>query len=491
MAKSTGTKTNAFGVPQKIDLRKIIGYGVERIRAIRESDTSTSAKTLNEKRLGEKIKRDLLKEDGRSKDTSKITLHTLNGYLTKVRKAFTGCGYKHHTYEIKMNKLAAQHGAYKDRIEAILKVSLDATGDAINDLVIDIEKEQRLCTKQADKNKLATIITKLKKIEYVPVFISSLALTQLERGERAEKVALVLKAKKANQIKLNAPKVRALMIKLLRSDKSADLALGISLATGRRAIETIIQGVFKKTGEFEFEFSGQAKDRTSGKCYKIPSLVSADMILEALARLRATTKVRVLVGAMEESEKTNDFYTPNETFNNRSRLYTNHATKVLGESLGDIGRDWTFKDSRAIYARIQYDLYKSECIEKGLKLMEEGDYFTNTLGHSDETAKENYKVFYTTGKIERVKHEDVEKVVGSELDKAAVRLKKLDKMTRLVEIKDDLKLAGKIEKLIQALSDNDPTVTINNAYLRTHVKGKNTILALLYSKLVEANLTSI
>lgn len=480
--------TNAYGVTTKIDLRKIIDDGVKRIHEIRGMDTAQSGKTQEEKRLAARVKRLLMNEDGRKK-APKLTIHTLNAYLTKVRKAFTATGYKHHQFESKLNALIKKHRAHEDFLKTLFDLSIPKVSASIREYILVLLANRQKLARQTDKDKLDTFIEQLKRLPVVPVFITDLQLNDLERAERVEKVTKVLKEKKSDQIKLDVEKVHSLITSLFRSTRPADLALGISIATGRRAIETIIQGVFEPINEFEMKFSGQAKDRTKVKSYTIPTLVSTCLINDALIRLRDSQKVKDLNQAMTDAETTNDFYTPNETFNNQSRMFTLNATERL-QTLGNKATGWTFKDSRAIYARLSYDLYKSECIANKKKVMDEGDFFSVHLGHSDELAKENYKVFYSVGTIVRVSENDLKTHDEDENARALKRIERLIKFASSNDIKES-RLTDKVMKLVDALKENDSTIVINNAYLRKHVKGKTDILGRLMVKLTAANLTTI
>lgn len=74
---------------------------------------------------------------------------------------------------------------------------------------------------------------------------------------------------------------------LLRRQEWYHLALGVTIATGRRITEVLKTGVFSPKTAYTLWFKGQLKTKASDlEAYEIPTLVPADLVLAAIARLR-------------------------------------------------------------------------------------------------------------------------------------------------------------------------------------------------------------
>jgi hypothetical protein len=149
------------------------------------------------------------------------------------------------------------------------------------------------------------------------------------------------------------------------------------MATGRRAVEVLKQGRFKKVGEFELEFSGQAKERMGvdySSSYRIYTLLSADMVLDAIKRLRE------LPAVIDLQDKNNT------EVNRRTAKTLNTLTKRI---FGDESR--VFKDSRAIWARVVFEAHFKH--DKRWRKVNEEVFWREMLGHEDMDTQESYKQF--------------------------------------------------------------------------------------------------
>ncbi|MGL5833219.1 MAG: protelomerase family protein [Waterburya sp.] len=78
-------------------------------------------------------------------------------------------------------------------------------------------------------------------------------------------------------------------IKLLKSYQWSEIAAGLAVVTGRRCAEVIQTAIFENKTPYSVMFTGSLKRRNEPvKCvFEIPTLCEADLILDAIARLRA------------------------------------------------------------------------------------------------------------------------------------------------------------------------------------------------------------
>lgn len=85
----------------------------------------------------------------------------------------------------------------------------------------------------------------------------------------------------------NPDAVVRLSEKLLRSEEWYNLALGVTINTGRRITEVLKTGIFSPKTDYTIWFKGQLKTKKHAlQVYEIPTLVPADLVLAAIARLR-------------------------------------------------------------------------------------------------------------------------------------------------------------------------------------------------------------
>ncbi|WP_235861193.1 protelomerase family protein, partial [Photobacterium phosphoreum] len=137
------------------------------------------------------------------------------------------------------------------------------------------------------------------------------------------------------------------------------LATGIALATGRRAIEVLIQGEFEQIGKYSISFSGQAKERTGidhTNKFEIYSLIDADKVISAIEVLRNYPNIKAMIKELNDGRH----YQFNELVHNRTATHLNNFMREMmsGANIDTgIGRNWVFKDTRAIYAAICFKLF--------------------------------------------------------------------------------------------------------------------------------------
>jgi len=82
---------------------------------------------------------------------------------------------------------------------------------------------------------------------------------------------------------------------LLRSQRWEDIAVGLAVTTGRRLTEILKTAVFHPLSRYTVQFEGQLKQKAELLApYEIPTLVEADLAIEAAGRLRTLLPCRDL-----------------------------------------------------------------------------------------------------------------------------------------------------------------------------------------------------
>lgn len=138
--------------------------------------------------------------------------------------------------------------------------------------------------------------------------------------------------------------------------------LGLCAVTGRRTVEIACTARFEKVGSNEVRFYGQAKtrDRNDVGPYVIPTLVSADRVLECLATIRADKP---------------DLVENPEIFHSRCAKELHVKARAFSECF-NVGQAKP-KDLRPTYAEIAWLLFDERRTGKPL-------YFSRILGHGSK-----------------------------------------------------------------------------------------------------------
>ena len=456
---------------EKVNLSEIISVTVEKFVEIMNEDIKQNRKTQKEKRLAEGCKKALLEGDKRSNPTP-VTLFTANKYLSKIRSAISDLGYKHHALAKVVKKLSKQYPEHKtmlDKLETLpLREAADLKKTTI-DKLFELRKNENDAT---NKKLISDQYNELSAIKLAPAFMSYLAFNNDDKREIKDQKDKTIKEKKTHKIVINMSKVTNLIADLLSTSvsdpkRAEKLALGVALATGRRQIEVCVQGNFNKAEEYKIKFSGIAKSRGSDREVVIPSLAPVDAVLEALEYVRNSELMEKIKGSMTEQS----IYSANEMFNNKNRGLTIQASKIFNDAFG-VKPDssvWTFKDSRAIYAKTAYEMYKKDSESKNEKTRIDEDIFlTEKLGHNDKDAKDSYKAF-------EIIPDDITKADPSKLVERTPeqRLDGLKELLNNSAIQQN-RLEKNLERVIEFV-EKTPEQQITKIWLRKEVKGGKTI----------------
>lgn len=362
---------------RKVDLEEVIEHLIKDVKAIdADAGLSRGDKTKRLARLADRVKNGLY-EDRRRKEEDKLAPASYRRYLTTIRNAITAQNWRHHSIEETIARLSRRHPRWAEQLQGLLEH--DSVKDmrfAHRDLLAEIRRA---------RDDDAYEVVRAMKLDHE--IMRHLTLPAATKAELAADHVERLEVQATNSIEVNFHWLMTTINELLssqqlRSDGSVSpyyshLTLGLALATGRREIEVLKLGRFKKAGEFELEFSGQAKKREGvdySESYRIYTLVAADLVLEAFAALRALPEVEELQ------------HLDNIAVNNRVHSNLNQLAK---RTLGDPAR--VFKDSRKIWARAVFELHFNR--DERWKKVNETVFWREMLGHDDMDTQESYKAF--------------------------------------------------------------------------------------------------
>ena len=342
-----------------------------------------SVKEKQYKRAATHVCNQLYNSKSKSKD-SKFALTTYHRYLTRIKNNIRKNIARHNPElpEI-MAELMARYPQYSD----LLSLMVGDKDKYVNKVKAHILSKLSQVDK-VDADELHAEISDLSKngkIEH-PV-IKYLALTEAQQQRRKNDIAARLKERKSNKQSYNLGFISRVTDECLDSDNFNELAIGIALATGRRAIEVIYRGNFAVEGSHKIKFSGQAKKGKGVKAeaYTIPTLKSAEKIVEAVEKLRATDKYKELesiISSLPDEER-------NTQVNTRCARMLNYTVKnLLSPSTKHDDSPVKFKDCRAI--ALQSAILKIMPLPEYAKL-DINEFVLRFQGHDDYEEFANYQ----------------------------------------------------------------------------------------------------
>ncbi len=367
---------------QKIYISEIKSNLIDGIVAIDNDESlSRSVKTKKISRLADSIKNQL-HDDGRVKDAKKIAVSTYRKYLTQLRRMVREQNWVHHSLSEQVSRLERRYPHYSNELNGLIGLSIDELITSHRALVGQVRR---------DKNDRAHAEIKAMKLDHEMLRHLTLPSAQKESLDieqiesRDEKIS--------NQVTLDyawlIQTIRELLTTKTKSIGGKNyyaynrLALGLSLATGRRAIEVLYQGDFKKTHDNQVKFVGQAKKTggANGDVFNIFTLVDADLVINAFKALRSLDEIKGLseFDSLNEVER-------NEKINLRCAKNLNTLTKRIFNN-----EKWVFKDSRDLWARAVRDVYYPDYQKKTKK--SEDKFWQEQLGHESIETQVAYKKF--------------------------------------------------------------------------------------------------
>lgn len=378
------------------------------VTKIEKSDMTVLKKNNAAKRVAKKAN-DLLwvktvdtrpvKEDDKyyTPESEEVTATTHNRYVTRLRTNIEQLGILSFTFFDDIDSLIVEHGK---RAEELRKIDTSTASKArydIKELIKKAESSLARSKRDTTKKEILSYMKSLKKLEPSNPCMFVLARTD-KQAENMRKRTTDRKAKyqKKPRIIEVIPTLEKINV-LLKKESWEELTLGIALATGRRCVEVVHFGQFKKSGKSQLVFSGQRKTKLHGTTeYTIPCLVDTDLVIGALKQLRNDERITSLVSKLK-SENLHEAELARR-INSSVSASLNKLIREVFNPEQDKAVHWVFKDSRAIYARISYTQYSANAKKAGRIPSQDSIYFHDVLGHTDENENASYKQFIISDK---------------------------------------------------------------------------------------------
>lgn len=361
----------------------------DRLRFKRPANGHTvSAKRKAYDRLSNHIKRRLTQSDGRRAADSikKLKITTLHKYYGEIRSAI-----QRETNQVSLtlvddiNKLGEDFPLYKKKMDVLKKTSA---------LLLDE-------TKRAVMNDIHSDNTALSEKTYDALFsinldnevVASMGLNDAKKKTRTDNQDSNLAERKTSAITLPYASIERITNDCLQSESFYKLALGIALATGRRAIEVIYRGNFKATkNKREIKFTGQAKTSklSKEKPNFLPLTMNAEIIINAVEKLRSTDQYLDLYDAIKDLPE----YEQNIVINRRTASYLNDLIRKEFDN-----DNLVFHSSRVIAVKVAMEKLHKPAFEH----LDNGAFIATYTGHTL-----NGKLSFTDGASYEYIHIDTE-----------------------------------------------------------------------------------
>lgn len=432
---------------RKLDKQLLID---ELINAVSKTDNDERLqqfeRTKYYQRAAQKL-RSRMYEDGRRSDDTKLSLMSYRRYLSDVRKALRGLGWKHHSLPKVVDRLSRKYPEFKKELHKLISQDSEKMRRTHTELCQSVKAQY----KATREKKYRDAYDEFKKMYLDHDVLRHLAMQPTDKDDIADADKAALEAKKTSTISINYNWIIARINELTNSSQFGQQALGLALACGRRSVEILYQGRFKANGEYTVEFSGQAKERGGAdhdSKFTIYTLIPAKDFCQKLKAFRQLEPVAALKQYDELPETQR-----NTEINRRTAKTLNTATKQVFDD-----KKAMFKWSRAIWARIVYTLHFEK--DEQWKNTDEDIFWREMLGHDRDDTQQHYKYV-------KLSFDDIEDDFSSELEYANkhgenIRVKRLMRMAKDYRVANRKALVKINEYLMKAIND-EPTASFTRS----------------------------
>ncbi|WP_343105295.1 protelomerase family protein [Klebsiella pneumoniae] len=491
---------------RKVKIGELINSLVNEVEAIDASDRPQGDKTKKIKAAALKYKNALFNDKRKFRGEGlkkRISPNTFNAYMTRARKRFDD--KLHHNFEKNIVRLSEKYPLYSEELSSWLSMPAASIRQNMSNLQTKLKSIMHLAEElsnikigarnsEAKLNKLAnkypewkfaisdlnsedwkdnrdhlyklfqqgsSLLGELNNLKVNHEVLYHLQLSSAERTSIQQRWSDVLSNKKRNVVVIDYPRYMQAIYNIINSPISsfdlttrrgmAPLSFALAALSGRRMIEIMLQGEFSVAGKYTVNFSGQAKKRSEDNnlSREIYTLCDAKLFVKLIYELRSCP-------AALDFEELLKGYGENDTRPGNGRVTAILSTAFnpwVKKFLSDDRR--VYKDSRAIYARIAYEMFFR--VDPRWKNVDEDVFFMEILGHDDENTQLHYKQFKLAN-FSRTWRPDV----GEENTRLAA-LQKLDSMMPDFAKGD----AGvRIHETVKQLVEQDPSIKITNSTLR-------------------------
>ena len=485
---------------QKVDFDKALKELMTELERIDSSDLTQSQRTAQYKRLAAKVINSYLKDGDNFKADNKLSVTTLNKYLTRLRTAIRAANYRHHslTHEsargwtttdkatgkvshyVTLAKLINDYPEYAHELDTLRSEHALTLRKRVKEIAGAV-----IAGKQPTKREreLYRIITSGLKVEHEILF--HLALDSAQKSLVKQQQGYALERKQRDMVMISHAAIMSIISEYLAAESIYKQLYALALACGRRFIEVAKQGSFTAVDEHQVMFSGQAKKRAGHveTPYPIYTLIPASEFIAAVERLRGSKQMADLHKKVEKNKAEKGMVTPdfdNSFFNTITATSSNYAAKTAMQKRGmaaKVGDDViyhdthtvvTFKDSRAIYAAICLQDWH----EKDAPQLDDNAFVSQLMGHEGGTAHLNYRQFRIKRDLPAFLLAVNTNIAGTQLEAAdgenTADLE--DAFNALPDVRESLK---RCHEKVLAWAKANPTKKLSQTSIEKDAKGGN------------------
>lgn len=420
--------SNSYSL-RKIDLNKLINDLINDVESVEQSTLPQGQKTAKYKALATKFKNALFNDRRKFRGkglSNRISLKTYSNYLSRTRKLFDK--KLHHSFKNEINKLIKKYiknteynNLFKQWLveePAEIRMQLLELQNKLKNGMILIDKYKpdskntaliKAHPEWAKSIKNGTLIDDVKvgekllndlsKIKVNHEIMYNLVMDQNERAAIKIKSDKSLKNKKRNTVKIDYEQYLNKIYQILAAPESifndlqrktiAPLAFALAAVSGRRMIEIILTGQFKKTGKYTVLFKGQVKKRIEKDNFEreIYTLIDSKLFINKINFLRSLPALDGIDLIVQKNIDEDRKIRNEKTIINA--IFSKYLSSFTKQFFNDDRR--VFKDTRAIYARIVYEKYFKK--DPRWANVDEDVFFAEILGHDDDETQLHYKQF--------------------------------------------------------------------------------------------------
>ena len=485
---------------QKVDFDAALTYLMTELDRIDNSELTQSQRTAQYKRVASKVINSYLKDGDNFRADNKLSITTLNKYLTRLRTAIRAANYRHHSLKsesprgwtttdketgktnhyVTLAKLINEYPEHANELDSLRSEHALTLRKRVKEIAGAVIADEHPTKRQRELYKL---ITSNLKVEHEILF--HLALDSAQKSKVKSHQGGALERKQHDSVTISHAAIMGIISEYLATESIYKQLYALALACGRRFIEVAKQGNFEPLGEHRVTFSGQAKKRAGHveKPYPIYTLIPANEFMAAVERLRDSQQLADIHKKVEEKKAEKGMVTPdfdNAFFNTITATSSNYAAKTamlkrgMAKKVGDdvIYHDTnttvTFKDSRAIYAAICLQDWH----EKDAPQLDDNAFVSQLMGHEGGTAHLNYRQF-------RIKRDLPAFLMTANTDTAGAQTESEDNentddldaaFNALVDVRESLK---RCHEKVMAWATANPTKKLTQTSIEKDAKGGN------------------
>lgn len=327
-----------------------------------------------------------------------VTASTHNKYLTRLRRDLEEAGLFDYDFKDSIHILIESFPYKAKELELIAsKTTYKDASRARTALIKKLEAALKRSKKEATKANTKNLIDKLSNLKIEHFLNAGLTRTSTEKRNMAARESDRKAKYQKRPRQFSGLKMIETIYRLIKTGKPENLAIACAMSCGRRCVEVLHFAHMEKFNNTRLTFTGMRKSKVKAKeVFKIPVIIEPELFLEALDKLRNSDFATPFAERLKR-EKVHEAEIARRLNGSVSGRLNEQINKEFNFDLPESEHiKWTFKDTRAIYARLSYAIYCANMKKANKEPVQEIEYFKTTLLHTDHNETLNYLQFRLT-----------------------------------------------------------------------------------------------